>query len=154
MPHIHEKIDFTVEVFIVHRDRVLLRKHDKYKLWLSIGGHIEHEDDPNEAALREVKEEVGLDVELFCDPKIPLVRLDGYRELIPPAFMNRHRINETHEHVTLVYFARAKTDRLKLSATEVSEEIRWFTAEELDQPEFGIKEHIRTYAKAALRALK
>ncbi len=36
MPHIHEKIDFTAEVFIVNSDKVLLRKHDKYKFWLSV----------------------------------------------------------------------------------------------------------------------
>ncbi len=62
MPHIHEKIDFTVEVFIVYDNKVLLRKHDKYKKWLSIGGHIELDEDPNQAAIREVKEEVGLDI--------------------------------------------------------------------------------------------
>ncbi|MFK5282779.1 NUDIX domain-containing protein, partial [Lacticaseibacillus paracasei] len=62
MAHIHEKIDFTVEVFIVHKDKVLLRMHDKFKFWLSIGGHIELDEDPIQAAYREVKEEVGLDV--------------------------------------------------------------------------------------------
>ena len=59
MPHIHEKIDFTAEVFIVHHNRVLLRLHDKYNIWLSVGGHIELNEDPMEAAIREVKEEVG-----------------------------------------------------------------------------------------------
>ena len=59
MPHIHKLIDFTVEVFIVHKHKVLLRRHDKYKKWLSIGGHIELHEDPVEAAIREVKEEVG-----------------------------------------------------------------------------------------------
>lgn len=38
MPHIHEKIDFTVEVFIVYNNKVLLRKHDKYGIWLSVDG--------------------------------------------------------------------------------------------------------------------
>ena len=38
MSHIHEKIDFTVEVFIVHKSRVLLRMHDKYKKWMSVAG--------------------------------------------------------------------------------------------------------------------
>src|SRR3989344_5859609 len=103
MPHIHEKIDFTAEVFIVHQDKVLLRKHDKYKIWLSIGGHIELDEDPNQAALREVKEEVGLGVDLYNPHSTPFPISSG--ELIPPIFVNRHRINEKHEHVTLVYFA-------------------------------------------------
>ena len=62
MPHLHEKIDFTAEVFIVYQNKVLLRKHDKYKMWLSVGGHIELDEEPNQAAVREVKEEAGLDV--------------------------------------------------------------------------------------------
>ncbi|MDP2642022.1 MAG: NUDIX domain-containing protein, partial [bacterium] len=64
MPHIHEKIDFTVEVFIVYKDKVLIRKHDKYDKWLAVGGHIELEEDPNQAAVSEEKEEVGLDIKL------------------------------------------------------------------------------------------
>ena len=55
MPHIHEKIDFAVEVFVVHKNKVLLRKHDKYKTWLGVGGHIELDEDPNQVAIREVK---------------------------------------------------------------------------------------------------
>ena len=64
MPHIHEKIDFTVEVFIVYKNKVLLRMHDKVKKWLGPGGHIELHEDPWKP-LREVKEEVGLTVELI-----------------------------------------------------------------------------------------
>ena len=61
MPHIHEKVDFTVEVFIVYKNKVLLRMHDKHHAWISIGGHIELGEDPEESAIREVKEEVGLE---------------------------------------------------------------------------------------------
>ena len=60
MPHVHEKIDFTASVFIVNGDAVLLGKHEKFHRWLQPGGHIELDEDPNEAALREVKEETGL----------------------------------------------------------------------------------------------
>jgi len=150
MPHIHDKIDFTVEVFVVYNNKVLLRKHDKYKIWLSVGGHIELDEDPNEAAIREVKEEVGLDIELYGDVISHKEIGDDYQELIPPKFLNRHRINPQHEHVTLIYFAKAKNDNIKVSETEVSEELRWFTIEGLDSEEFGIKEHIKLYAKKSL----
>lgn len=152
MPHIHEKIDFTVEVFIVYKNRVLLRKHDKYKMWLSIGGHIELDEDPNQAALREAKEEVGLNIKLYGRP------LDfnekEYKELIPPKFLNRHRINKNHEHITLIFFAKTDTDKLKLSEKEISEECRWFNKEELENNKYGIKESIKHYALSALKELK
>jgi 8-oxo-dGTP pyrophosphatase MutT (NUDIX family) len=149
MPHIHEKIDFTIEVFVVYKNRVLLRKHDKYKLWLSVGGHIELDEDPIQAAIREVKEEIGLELELLHKGKIPKKEGD-YQELLPPRFLNRHRIKDNHEHITLTYFARTKTDKLKLSNREKTEECKWFSLEELENPEYQIKEHIKKYAKTAL----
>ncbi|OGJ12312.1 hypothetical protein A3K62_00810 [Candidatus Pacearchaeota archaeon RBG_16_35_8] len=150
MPHIHDKIDFTVEVFVVYNKKVLLRKHDKYKKWLSVGGHIELDENPNEAAIREVKEEVGIEVELLGSTPTFKSESSGYIELIPPIFLNKHRINETHEHVTLVYFATAKTDVLKLSQKEKSDEVRWFTKQELEENGYGVSESIRHYALKAL----
>ena len=35
MAHLHEKIDFGADAFVVYRDKVLLRKHEKYGLWLA-----------------------------------------------------------------------------------------------------------------------
>ncbi|MFH0949458.1 MAG: NUDIX domain-containing protein [Candidatus Aenigmatarchaeota archaeon] len=153
MTHIHDKIDFTVEVFVVYDNKVLLRKHDKYGIWLGVGGHIELDEDSNQAALREVKEEVGLDVKLYPDDSYSLAKRDGYQELIPPQFMNRHRINDSHEHVTLVYFARAKTDKLTLPETEKCDGCRWFTRKELDNPQYQLNDDIKMYARSALEKL-
>lgn len=152
MPHLHEKIDFTVEVFVVFKNKVLLRKHDKYKKWLSVGGHIELDEDPNEAAVREVKEEVGL--EIILDDSLRVVRQkDGTKELIPPYFLNKNKISDTHEHVTLVYFARSATDIIsEVVEKEKSEECKWFTREEI----MGNKEllpNIKFYALKALEKL-
>lgn len=151
MPHIHEKIDWTVDVLVVHEDRVLLRKHDKYKVWLMVGGHVELDETPVEAALREVKEEVGLDIELIGNVA-DVSEGDGYRELLPPAFMNIHKINDSHQHISLMYFARALSTEIIEGEGEKSDEIRWFTKEELDDPQYDIKETIRHYAKTALTA--
>jgi 8-oxo-dGTP pyrophosphatase MutT (NUDIX family) len=153
MPHVHEKIDFTVEVFVVHKNKVLLRKHDKHKIWLSIGGHIELNEDPIEAAIREVKEEVNLDVEIFDGLQKFHYSDETYKELIPPSFLNRHRISENHEHVTLTYFAKSYGDQVKQGNKEKSEKCRWFTMRELDDPGFGIIKRVLFYAKSAINTL-
>ena len=153
MPHIHDKIDFTVEVFVVHENKVLLRKHDKYGIWLSIGGHIELNEDPNEAAVREVKEEMGLSIKL-SDTLLPFEEhTEKYKELIPPKFLNRHLINDNHEHITLTYFATSETDEVKLSDEEKSEAWKWFSMEELDGKVYDLREHVRFYAEKALEEL-
>ncbi len=142
MPHIHKLIDYTVEVFIVYNNRVLLRMHDKYNKWLGVGGHIELHEDPNEAALREAKEEVGLR------------QKDKTKELIPPYYLNRNRINKTHEHIVLVYFAKSKTDKvMQPDNDEKSEECRWFTKEELERDKTVVP-NIKFYALKALERLK
>lgn len=150
MPHIHEKIDFTVEVFIVHNDEVLLRKHDKYGFWLSVGGHIELDEDPLEAARREVKEEVGLDVTLLAEEAKSAN--EKYRELSPPRFMNRHVINDTHEHVTFVYFATTVDRNISEGESEKSKDMKWFSAADLDDPQYDVRPNVKKYALAALEA--
>lgn len=156
MAHIHDKIDFTAEVFIVHKDRVLLRKHDKYGIWLSVGGHIELDEDPAQAAVREVREEVGLDVTLWDSRGRPDNCDDFYTELVPPVSVGRHpALHPTrpdHEHVPFVYFASAANDRIQVNHDgDRSDEWRWFTREELDGVE--LRPNVRAYAKLALDAL-
>ncbi len=153
MPHIHEKIDFCSEVFIVHKNKVLLRKHDKYKIWLSVGGHIELDEDPNEAAIREVREEVGLEIELFSSKKLQFSR-ENIREIIPPEYLLRQKINETHEHIIFVYFAKTKNTSITLSKTEKTEGTKWFTLKDLTNPQFNLNPDIAFYAKDAIRKLK
>ena len=34
MAHIHEKIDFTVAIFVVHEEKILLIHHRKLDKWL------------------------------------------------------------------------------------------------------------------------
>ena len=62
MAHIHEKIDFTVAIFVVHEGRVLVVHHRKLNKWLPLGGHIALDEDPEQAALREAREESGFEV--------------------------------------------------------------------------------------------
>lgn len=152
MPHIHYLIDFTVEVFIVHKNKVLLRKHDKYKIWLSVGGHVELNEDPNQAALREVKEEVGLDVVLDAS-LLPTREQDDTTDLIPPYYLNKHDPLPHHQHVTFVYFATANTDKIsEMVEREKTDACRWFTkAEIIANPE--IKPNIKYYSLRALEKL-
>lgn len=156
MAHIHEKIDFCVEVFIVYKNKVLLRMHDKFNLWLSVGGHVELDEDPVEAAHREVKEEVGLDINIVGDaygPRDEQEKNDGYKYLIPPRFMGRHPVKDNYEHVVLVYFATSETDVLNDSVLdhEKGAETKWFSKEDLENTD--LVPNIKFYAMEALKEL-
>jgi ADP-ribose pyrophosphatase YjhB (NUDIX family) len=121
--------DFTVAVFVIHNDHVLLHKHLKLGLWLPPGGHIEPNELPDEAALREVEEESGLVVELIgqrgvdvSDPEAPL-------QLVRPEGIQLEDISPGHQHIDLIYFARpidATADELP----EVFEGMQWMREED------------------------
>lgn len=51
---------FSVGVFARQGSDILLIFHNRLRLWLPVGGEIEANETPLEAALRELKEETGL----------------------------------------------------------------------------------------------
>jgi 8-oxo-dGTP pyrophosphatase MutT (NUDIX family) len=55
---------FTVTGFVVDGDRTLLHWHKKLQIWLPPGGHIDANEDPVQAVLREVREETGIIAEI------------------------------------------------------------------------------------------
>ena len=65
---------FTATGFVVHDDAVLLHWHHKVKEWLPPGGHIEDNEDPVQAVLREINEEAGVSAEVV--PTGDLLTLD------------------------------------------------------------------------------
>ena len=76
----------------------------------------------------------------------------GYRQLVPPAFLHRHRVAGEHEHVVLTYFARALSDEVVVGGDDRSDESRWVSADELDEPYLDLHANVRTYAEQALAA--
>lgn len=150
MPHIHEKIDFTTAILVVHEAKVLLVLHRKLGRWLPLGGHIELDEDPEQAAVREAKEESGLDVELVGER--PPTTESGTRALIAPRFLDIHRINDTHEHIGMIYLARVKGGTLTLAAEE-HHDLRWVDAPGLDQLTPPLSGAVRWYCLQALKEL-
>jgi 8-oxo-dGTP pyrophosphatase MutT (NUDIX family) len=150
MPHIHEKIDFTVAIFVVHEKKVLLIHHRKLDKWLPLGGHIELDEDPEQAALREAREESGFEVELIGER--PPTTGSGTRALIAPRFLDIHAITETHEHIGMIYWARPKQGKMTL-APEEHHDIRWCRAEELDHLLPKMSDAVKWYCQQAINEI-
>ena len=148
MAHIHEKIDFTVAIFVVHDAKILIIHHRKLDKWLPLGGHIELEEDPEQAALREAKEESGLDVELLGER--PPTTSPGTRALIAPRFLDIHRINATHEHIGMIYWARPRGSTELQRAEAEHHDIRWCSAGDLDKLQPPMSEAVKWYCRKAI----
>ena len=124
---------FVTSVYILQDDQVLLLMHPKLNKWLPPGGHVEENETPVEAALREVEEETGLAVELFSDEHVWIEKWNAKSfhrpflcllEEIPP-----YKDQPAHQHIDLIYLARpAPNSELRPTPDHP---LRWFSFDEV-----------------------
>ena len=101
---------FTVSGFVSQQGHTALHWH-RLGLWLPPGGHIEPDEDPITAVLREVREETGLVAEVV--PTAHAYAHTQPRQLAPPVTIGVYDIAagdlhlpRAHQHVDFVYFTR------------------------------------------------
>ena len=112
-----------VAIFIINNDgKVLLQKRSANKRfapnkWGLCAGHVDANESLEDAAIREIKEEVGLDV----TPK----------ELIPYG-KREVTIRDSNSHITYFYYVKCnkKEDEFIIQEEELSE-VRWFNIDEI-----------------------
>jgi 8-oxo-dGTP pyrophosphatase MutT (NUDIX family) len=98
----------TVTGFVVHEGKVALHWHRKLSMWLPAGGHIEANEDPVQAVLREISEEFGVVASV-----LPLTHRTPYaggpEQLEPPHAMLDCIVAPDHVHVDLCYYCRLES---------------------------------------------
>lgn len=149
------KKHFTATAYVVSKIdgeyKVLLHKHKKHNIWIGIGGHIEKDENPTEAVIREVKEETNLEIKLLGDGK--LLKTTGVEELINPFAILQEKIpglkdDPSHYHIDLIYFATC----LNPKKIQMSEEYNWFSKKALKQAKLG--KEVTYLAQKLFKALK
>ena len=93
----------TATVYVINQGRVLLHQHKKYKTWFPLGGHIEADEFPHEAAIREVKEESGLDIRLLETELAPQIELARVERVPAPFCMFYEGIGKEEEFFDFIY---------------------------------------------------
>lgn len=119
-------------------------------MWLPPGGHIDDNETPDEAVVREIKEETGLDVELLGSESRPDPADGKVRFLKRPALVQLENIDDPkgfHQHVDLIYFCRPTGGKLRLAAGEL-DCVRWFSPDDLGSAE--IVEEVRDTGRRAI----
>lgn len=136
--------DFTVAVFVVSNDRVLIMLHPKLGKLLPPGGHIESNELPDHAALREVREETGLDIRVVGERALSV---DQPAQLVRPEGIQLEDIEPGHQHIDLIYFAVPLNPSEPRPGDGV-QHLRWYTPEELVVA--GASEEIVTWSRLAI----
>lgn len=121
---------FVATAFVVFEDAVLLHWHRKVKGWLPPGGHVEPNEDPVQAVLREVQEETGLDVDIL--PSAPLFTVEDLEQVQPPVTILIEDIPDDgegpHKHIDFIYFTVPGNPPESVPAGW-----RWFTRTQLEE---------------------
>jgi ADP-ribose pyrophosphatase YjhB (NUDIX family) len=112
--------------------RQLLIRHLYRNRWGVPGGLLERHETPTDAARREVREEVGLEVELVGEPAV--------------------NVDADPRRIDIVFRARpvndADADRVQPSSVEVLE-ARWFWPTELPELQFETAQALQSLARAS-----
>ena len=128
---------FTATTYVVNDGATALHEHERLGIRLPPGGHIERDELPHEAAIREVREETGLEPTLVADTAD--VDAPNGRPLPEPAHLMLHDINVHpdgrvgHQHIDHLYYASVPDRRIDpIGADEAAaDEWRWYTPLEL-----------------------
>lgn len=140
---------FTATTFVVKDGKVLLHRHPKQGLWLPPGGHIERDELPHDAAVREIEEETGLQVELHSVAEASAREERMRCGVVPqPAFILIEDINPFHQHVDFTYFAQAPEGGAAAESTASRNGFVWFAPDELDGDD--VPENVRQGAREAV----
>ena len=123
----NEIAHFSASAWVVNpqRDRVLMLYHNIYKSWAWPGGHADGEENLLGVALREVKEETG--VERLRPVTEQLYSLEI---LTVNAHVKRGKHVVPHLHLNLTYLLEADDSQKTRSKPDENSAVRWFGLDE------------------------
>jgi len=119
------KTIFTTDIFVVYHDEILMMRRSLAKkafpgYWVIPGGHIESSEDPAFCAVRELREETGIEIKT-SDLHLTYIAMHRHLDRMEDYHIFAFKINLTQ-----------KPDELK--QTEEGE-LRWLKISEIDQLE-------------------
>ena len=107
---------FTATGYLVHKNSVYLHWHEKVKMWLPPGGHIEDNEDPVQAVKREVLEETVL--ESVIVERDQALSFEYPKLVSSPRYIMVEDIDDPqigfHQHIDLIYYCRPKNGVQKI----------------------------------------
>ena len=120
---------FCASAYIINPEnkKVLLVRHKKYNKWLQPGGHIEENETPEEAAVREVYEETGIKSTLIGE------HFPREDDLIRPLGVQYNRKENGDRMIDMVYVGKPNNPEEPLKVSDESNDIGWFSRHDLEE---------------------
>ena len=120
----------TVSAWIMDRDRkkVLMAYHNLYQSWAWLGGHADGDADLKAVALKEIREESGLESVRFVTEDIfslEILTVDGHEK--------RGSYVPSHLHLNVTYLLEADPELPLRIKEDENSEIGWIGVEEIQR---------------------
>ena len=134
---------FSVAVYARRGERVLVIEHRRLQTWLPVGGELEGNETPLEAAARELREETGL-----AGAFRPVIgALDG----VPPGLIGyeEHQAGSKGLHMNFVFVCEVPAQAEVVPNDEFGN-FRWVNGAELERLESPL--NVRQFGFVALAA--
>jgi 8-oxo-dGTP pyrophosphatase MutT (NUDIX family) len=132
-------VHLTASGIVISERGVLLLKHRRLGIWVQPGGHIDSGEAPWEAAVREVREETGLEVALNSGPLASV----AFSEIYALDHVDVHPGPRGHTHLDLRYLMRAGVNGESTDPCpppEESQEVEWLDwAEAIGRADPGLR---------------
>ena len=143
----------TTYLLNLERDKTLMIFHPKFLKWLPPGGHMEFNETPEEAARREIQEEVGItpaDLRFIPNGSRFIVDDGRTKNLMLPHFILEEKIEVNHYHLDWIFVATIPEQNY---TSPEKHELKWLTKEELKR-ETSIFQNVKELGLYALENLK
>ena len=120
---------FCASTYVINPDnkKVLLVTHKDFNKWLQPGGHIEENETPEEAAIREVYEETGIKATLIGE------RFPREDDMIRPLGVQCNRKENGDRMIDILYVGKPNNPDAPLKLNDESEDIGWFSRQDLEE---------------------
>ena len=142
----------TASAWVVNKEKtkVLMAYHNIYDSWAWLGGHVDGEEDLLKVALKEVKEESGIEAfpvsaDIFS---LEILTVDGH--------VKNGEYVSSHLHLNITYLLEADENAAIRNKEDENKAVPWFGLEEalLKSSEPWFVEHIYQKLNDKLRKMK
>ena len=143
---------FTATGVVFNNDgKVLMIKHKKLGVWLPPGGHIDENELPCKAVLREIFEETGVSASVISAARDTGFTTADYELPLPMEILLEDiEGNGLHNHIDMIYLCKSDDSALNPQESEI-DSIGWFHPSEVKKLETF--ENVRTSVKKAVELL-
>jgi 8-oxo-dGTP pyrophosphatase MutT (NUDIX family) len=150
---------FVATVYVVSDGSVALHEHSKLDMWLPAGGHIDRDELPHEAALRETREELGLDVDLIAPQQD--IESETVQSMPQPQHFLLEDINVNaegevgHQHIDFIFYGRADSRNIEPGPGEQpADDWEWFSVSDLQDRSEDLPTDVVEVGQRAIEAVR